>query len=104
VVSRVRTMSNNHLLVMVAGLVIMFASISPCAKDCSGFNGFAVAFGLLTALFVPVQMKIAPMLSMKANSGMLASQVVVWFAGTMFLTFFEPFKVVGNGFFACWAG
>jgi hypothetical protein len=91
------------LIMLIASLILFLASLD-YANSTQGKWG--VICGLLTAGLTVIYYYLQSQhrLSLAGRKGMSALLLLLWGFGVGVLTFDFPFRITGNGFFACWTG
>lgn len=121
------SISNKPLLYLfVASLVEIGASIAPCSpiNNCNGVNAYAVALGTISAICCIIYIPLLPRLGHRASRNACIFMLVWWVSkiqvcnlstdkafmilnrwtiGGLIVTFVNPFKTLGNGYFSVFA-
>jgi hypothetical protein len=97
-------MTVHLMLVMLLASLILFLSSLDFAN--SGQGKWGIICSLLTAALTMVYYYLQSQhrLSLAGRKGMSALLFLHWAFGVGVLTFDYPFRITGNGFFACWTG
>jgi len=92
------------MLVMLMASLILFLSSLDFAN--SGQGKWGIICGLFTAALTMIYYYLQSQhrLSLVGRKGMSALLFLLWAVGVGVLTFDYPFRITGNGFFACWTG
>jgi len=90
-------------IILVASLVEVFAAANVCsmADFCKKDNGWAVAAGTISVVFVGVLLLI-PQITTRFLHWFSCVILIWWVVGAAVMTYDGPFVTAGNGFFACW--
>jgi len=87
-------------------LVLIFASISPLRSKPAGYGGagFAIAAGALTLIACMYVISLYDELSREVMRMTMMLLFLLWACVAGVCTFYGPFLVPNNGYFACWTG
>ncbi|KAL7521918.1 hypothetical protein ACHAWX_006610, partial [Stephanocyclus meneghinianus] len=87
-------------------LVLIFASITPLRykRDGYGGAGFAIAAGALTLIACMYVISLYDELSREVMRMTMMLLFLLWACVAGVCTFYGPFLVPSNGYFACWIG
>mmetsp|Transcript_15714 Transcript_15714/g.27932 ORF Transcript_15714/g.27932 Transcript_15714/m.27932 type:complete len:300 (-) Transcript_15714:160-1059(-) len=87
-------------VLMVGSVVVILAGWGKCNGGCGGSASYAIAAGIVSFIIGLVQLLAANKLSDGARKYMMMFLVVWWLIAFVVLTFVNPFRTVGNGYFA----
>jgi|UniRef100_A0A6T1URZ3 hypothetical protein len=94
------------LELLVSSLVELAAALIACSEGgCTGWEVWAIIAGALSAFvllmfYIVSWAKVAS--AAKMTSFLYVFLFLWWMAAAVTLTFWHPFKAVGNGYFATW--
>lgn len=89
---------------VLASLVAMGASISPCSPRnvCNGYNAYAVVLSVVSLVLGLILFCFPGRLERKAMKGVAVFFVVWWVFGAAVTTLGGPWLIAGNGFFSAY--
>ncbi|CAK9102208.1 Uncharacterized protein SCF082_LOCUS47771 [Durusdinium trenchii] len=102
-IEKMQKVGNRIGILLVASLVVLFAGAADCDHGCTGLEGYAIAVGCISFMCGLVLVFAGPKLGDNAKKFFGMFMIVWWSVAVIILTFVNPFKFVGNGFFGTWA-
>ncbi|KAL3782982.1 hypothetical protein HJC23_003138 [Cyclotella cryptica] len=86
--------------------ILIFASITPLRYKYTGYGGagFAIAAGALTLIACMYVISLYDELSREVMRMTMMLLFLLWACVAGVCTFYGPFLLLGNGYFACWIG
>lgn len=96
------------LVVFIASIIVLIAASASCGSFvCTGWNIWAIICSVasILACSTVIAMKLLRMRDEQVESllpKLAFGLVLLWVVGTGIMTFKDPFRITGNGYFAAW--